>query len=115
MSYKDKRQLTIHTEFPQLSTPNTMQTVNGSVAAKVPKNNGSFSTKVPNNNGSFSTKLPYANSMRTVFRGSLPDDTLMPTRPDHFFQPQTPPSATAQCCCTCCKGTQKQSAKTVMC
>ena len=104
MSYKDKRQLTIHTEFPQLSTPNTMQTVNGS-----------FSTKVPNNNGSFSTKLPYANSMRTVFRGSLPDDTLMPTRPDHFFQPQTPPSATAQCCCTCCKGTQKQSAKTVMC
>ena len=104
MAYKDKRQLTIHTEFPQLSTPNTMQTVNGSVAAKV-----------PNNNGSFSTKLPYANSMRTVFRGSLPDDTLMPTRPDHFFQPQTPPSATAQCCCTCCKGTQKQSAKTVMC
>jgi hypothetical protein len=93
MAYKEKRQLTVHTDFPQLSSLNSMQAVHGS----------------------FSTKLPYANSMRTVFRGSLPDEPQIPTRPDHFFHPQTPPSATTRCCCTCCKGTEKQSAKTIMC
>jgi hypothetical protein len=93
MAYKDKRELTIHTDFPQFGSANTMQVVNGS----------------------FRTKLPQTNSMRTVFRGSLPDESSMPTRPDHFFQPPSPISANGSWCCSCCRQKDKQSTKTVMC
>ena len=95
-SFRDKRSLTIKTDFPQAAF-DVSDNINSMDVTKI-------------------KQLVNNTSMRTVFRGSLPAQEDIPTRPDHFFQSPPAPRSPVSCCCSCCrKDRSKQAARTVMC